>query len=124
MPIKIDLRESLNIPISETTTSEEKFQNLTLRPVLKLQNDLYLLLFINFAIRQNADFNLLSTEKKNLFIEKSLKNDLVLKNTFIGMTIGMFTLEEMEIYNSETKVFNKRIITMLIERLKSQIDKY
>lgn len=123
MLTKIDLRESLNIPISETTTLEEKFQNLTLRPVLKLQNDLYLSLFANYAIRQNADFNLLSTAKKNLFIEQSLQNDLVLKNTFIGVTIGMFTLEEMEIYNSETKVFNKRIVTMLIERLKSQIDK-
>ena len=122
MPTKIDLRESLNIPVSEATTLEEKFQNLTLRPVLKLQNDLYLSLFINYAIRQNAEFNLLSTEKQNLFIEKSLQNDLVLKNTFIGMTIGMFTLEEMEIYNSETKVFNKRIITMLTERLKSQIE--
>ena len=83
---------------------------------------MYLSLFINYAIHQNADFNLLSTAKKNLLIEKSLQNDLVLKNTFIGMTIGMFTLEEVEIYNSETKVFNKRIITMLTERLKSQIE--
>ncbi|KFE97329.1 hypothetical protein IX39_20225 [Chryseobacterium formosense] len=124
MPTKIDLRESLNIPISETTTLEEKFQNQTLRPILKLQNDLYLSFFTNYATRQNADFNLLSTAKKNLFIEQSLQNDLVLKNTLIGMTIGMFILEEMKIYNSDSKVFNKRIITMLIERLKSQIEKY
>ncbi|OCK51095.1 hypothetical protein BA768_18195 [Chryseobacterium sp. CBo1] len=121
---KIDLRESLNIPISETTTLEEKFQNQTLRPILKLQNDLYLSFFTNYATRQNAEFNLLSTPKKYMFIEQSLQNDLVLKNTLIGMTIGMFILEEMKIYNSDNKVFNKRIITMLIERLKSQIEKY
>lgn len=121
MIIKTDLRESLNIPISETSTSEEKFQNQTLRPVLKLQNELYISLFNSYAVRQNADFNSLTSAKKNVFIEQSLQKDLVLKNIFIGMTIGMFTLEEMEIYNSETKVFNKRIITMLIERLKSQI---
>lgn len=47
MATKIDLRESLNIPISETTTLKEKFQNQTLRPILKLQNDLYLSLFMN-----------------------------------------------------------------------------
>ncbi|MCX8531575.1 glyoxalase [Chryseobacterium luquanense] len=123
MTTKLDLRESLNITISETSTSEEKFQNQTLRPILKLQNDLYISLFTNYTIRQNADFNTLTAAKKNIFIEQSLQKDLVLKNTFIGMTIGMFTLEEMEIYNSDNKIFNKRIITMLIERLKSQIEK-
>ncbi len=121
MITKIDLRESLNIPNSETTTPIEIFQNQTLRPILKLQNDLYLLLYTNYAFRQKPDFNSLSVSKRQMFIEQSLQKDTVLKNTFIGMMIGMFTLEELEIYNSESKEFNKRIITMLIERLKSQI---
>lgn len=122
MHTKIDLRESLNLSNSETTTPAEVFQNQTLRPILKLQNDLYLSLFTNYALRQNADFNSLSVMKKNLFIEQSIQKDAVLKNTFIGMTIGMFTLEELEMYQSDSKVFNKRIITMLIERLKSQMN--
>ena len=121
MSTKIDLRESLNLPNSETTTETEIFQNQTLRPVLKLQNDLYLSLFTNYALRQKADFSTLSAFKKQMFIEQSLQKDAVLKNTFIGMTIGMFTLEELKVYQSDSKVFNKRIITMLIERLKSQI---
>lgn len=121
MTTKINLRESLNLPNSETTTTTEIFQNQTLRPVLKLQNDLYLSLFTNYALRQKADFDSLSQFKKQTFIEHSVQKDAVLKNTFIGMTIGMFTVEEMEIYISDSKVFNKRIITMLIERLKSQM---
>ncbi|CAD7798540.1 hypothetical protein CHRY9390_00351 [Chryseobacterium aquaeductus] len=121
MTTKTDLRESLNIPNSETTTPTEIFQNQTIRPILKLQNDLYLSLFTNYALRQKAEFSSLSTFKKQMFIEQSLQKDAVLKNTFIGMTIGMFTLEELEIYQSDSKVFNKRIITMLIERLKSQM---
>lgn len=121
MITKLDLRENLNLPNSETTTPAEIFQNQTLRPVLKLQNDLYLSLFINYALRQKADFPILSAFKKQTFIEQSLQKDAVLKNTFIGMTIGMFTLEELEVYQSDSKVFNKRIITMLIERLKSQM---
>jgi len=121
MTNKIDLREPLNILNSETTTPQEVFQNQVLRPVLKLQNDLYRSLFTSYAIRQNADFNALSAAKKNSFIEQSLQKDSVLKNIFIGMTIGMFTLQELEIYHSDSKVFNKRIITMLIERLKSQM---
>ncbi|WP_034761323.1 hypothetical protein [Chryseobacterium gregarium] len=118
---KTDLREPLNILNSETTTPQEVFQNQTLRPVLKLQNDLYWSLFINYAVRQNADFNSLSAAKKSNFIEQSLQKDSVLKNIFIGMTIGMFTLQELEIYHLDSKVFNKRIIAMLIERLKSQV---
>lgn len=123
MTNKIDLRESLNLPFSENTTSMETFQNQTLRPILKLQNDLYFSLFTNYALRQKADFSSLSISKKQLFIEQSIQKDAVLKNIFIGMTIGMFTLEELEMYQSDSKVFNKRIITMLIERLKSQIIK-
>ena len=122
MTTKTDLTESLNLLNSEITTLAEIFQNHTLRPILKLQNNLYLSLFTNYALRQNADFNSLSVMKKNLFIEQSIQKDAVLKNTFIGMTIGMFTLEELEMYQSDSKVFNKRIITMLIERLKSQMN--
>ena len=118
---KLDLRESLQIPVLEASTAEETFQNQILRPVLKLQNELYLSFFINYAIRQNADFNSLSTEKKSDFIEQSLQKHNILKNIFIGMTIGMFTLQELKVYNSDSKTFNKRIITMLTERLKSQI---
>ncbi|MBD3907232.1 glyoxalase [Chryseobacterium sp. Ch-15] len=121
MTNKIDLRESLNIINSEATTETEIFQNQTLRPILKLQNDLYFSLFTNYALRQKADFSSLSISKKQLFVEQSIQKDAVLKNIFIGITIGMFTLDELEIYQSDSKVFNKRIITMLIERLKSQM---
>lgn len=123
MITKLDLRESLNIVNSETTTETEIFQNQTLRPILKLQNDLYLSMFINYALKQKADFSSLSVSKKQMFIEQSIQKDAVLKNTFIGIAIGMFTINEMEVYQSDNKVFNKRIITMLIERLKSQIGK-
>ncbi|KUJ52554.1 hypothetical protein [Chryseobacterium sp. JAH] len=121
MTTKINLRESFNLPNSETTTPAEIFQNQTLRPILKLQNDLYISLFTNYAIRQNSDFNALSSAKKAVMIEQSLQKDNVLKNTFIGITIGMLTDEEMEVYISDSKEFNKRIITMLIKRLNSQI---
>ena len=123
MITKLDLRESLNIVNSETTTETEIFQNQTLRPILKLQNDLYLSMFINYAFKQKADFSSLSISKKQIFIEQSIQKDAVLKNTFIGIAIGMFTIDEMEVYQSDNKVFNKRIITMLIERLKNQIGK-
>jgi len=37
------------------------------------------------------------------------------------MVIGMMNVEELQIYYTENKMFNKRIINMITERLKSQI---
>jgi hypothetical protein len=123
MPDKTDLREQLPILVSGDTSETEAFQSQTLRPVLKLQNEIYLMLFQDYAVSKISDFNSLTTEKKQGFIDQSLRKDHVLRNIFIGITIGMFTTEEMKIYISDKNIFHKRIITMLIERLKSQMEK-
>ncbi|NML59492.1 glyoxalase [Chryseobacterium cheonjiense] len=120
---KTDLRENLSIPVSDDAGQIEVFQNQTLRPILKLQNEIFLMLFKDYALGKISDFNFLTLEKKLNFIEQSLRKDHTLKNIFIGMTIGMLTAEEMEVYISGKNVFNKRIITMLTERLKSQMEK-
>ena len=121
MKNKLELRSASEIPTFENTTAIEKFQNETLRPVLKLQNEVYLSVFENYAIKLKSAFKTLSTEKKWKFIEQSFQNNVSLKNIFIGITIGMFTDEELEVYLLETKTYNKRILTMLIERLRNQI---
>ncbi len=121
MSAKIDLRTYLEIRNSESTTEIELFKNQTLRPILKLQNDLYVLIFKNFIVRQKVDFNDFTMERRKNFIAQSLQKDVALKNTLIGITLGMFTEAEMEKYFDESKEFNKRIITMLIERIIEQI---
>ena len=121
MSAKIDLRTYLEIRNSESTTEIELFKNQTLRPILKLQNDLYVLIFKNFIVRQKVDFNDFTMERRKNFIAQSLQKDVALKNTLIGITLGMFTEAEMETYFGESKEFNKRIITMLIERIIDQI---
>lgn len=122
MTTKKDLRENLSLPILENTCETESFQNKVLRPVLKLQNKIYLMLFREYALRKISDFDALKREQKINFIDQSLQKDNALRNTFIGMTIGMLTSEEIKIYLSDTKSFNKRIMTMLTERIKSQLD--
>lgn len=119
MITKLDLRETLDIPILDDHSESEHFQNQTLRPILKLQNDLYSILFETYALRQKSDYDTLSASKKRTFIEQSLQKDRVLKNTFIGITIGLFTMGEMALYITQSKDYNRRIISMLIERLKS-----
>ena len=51
--------------VSENSSFEEKFQNKTLRPILKFQNELFLEVFKNYAIKQKGVFFTFSPEKKN-----------------------------------------------------------
>lgn len=118
---KINLRTAVTASYSEIMTPVELFQNQILRPILKLQNDLCVTLFMHYAKRQTPDFETLSKGKKSDFIENSLQKDIGLKNNFIGIVVGMLTQDELEVYLSEMKEFNRRIITMMTKRLQSHI---
>lgn len=102
-------------------SQEEFFQNQTLRPILKLQNELYLELFKYYSIKNKALFSQFSVEKKLYYIENTILNDNKFRNLLIGTTIGLMQIEEYKLYTKNASAWNKRIITMLIERLKSQV---
>ncbi len=107
--------------INSQTSVEELFQNQTLRPILKLQNELYIELFINYILKNKAQFSQFTVEKKLDYIENSILNDNKFRNLLIGTTIGLLQIEEYKLYSKNASALNKRIITMLIERLKSQV---
>ena len=107
--------------ISSESSSEEYFQNQILRPVLKLQNDIFIELFKNYAVKSKANFNTFTIDKKLQFIENSIQNDMKFRNLLIGIVIGLFTIDEYLLYSNNSTNLNKRIITMLIERIKSQL---
>ncbi len=112
--------ESIGV-ITETSSSEEKFQNLTLRPILKFQNDLFLEVFRNYAVKQKGVFFTLNPEKKMNYIEHVIQRDIKFRNALKGMVIGMFTISEYKEYIQNSSNINKRMMNLLIERLKSQI---
>lgn len=105
----------------DTISPEELFQNNTLRPILKFQNDLLMELFIVYATKNKNVFFSLSIEKKNIYIEKATTSDIAFRNQLIGVIVGLFSVEEYLEYAKNSSNLNKRIITMLIERWKSQL---
>lgn len=107
--------------IMEQSSQEEKFQNKTLRPILKLQNDLFVESFLNYVNKHKTDFYSLSTEKKLLFIENAIQKDIKFRNALKGMVIAMFTIEEFREYITNSSNLNKRMMNILIERLKDQV---
>ena len=107
--------------ISNESSSDELFQNQVLRPILKLQNDLFLAVFRNYLTQNKMAFKTQTPEKKEATIENALQKDIKLQNIFKGMIIGLFTTDEYAVYLKNSSGLNKRMMGMLMERLKSQV---
>lgn len=107
--------------VSNQSSADEIFQNEVLRPILKLQNDLFIASFHNYISKYKRDFYSLTVEKKLTIIENAIQKDIKFRNALKGMVIALFTVDEYNLYIKNSSSLNKRMMTMLIERLKSQI---
>lgn len=107
--------------VTNQSSSEEEFQNEVLRPILKLQNDLFIASFVNHIAKNKIDFNSISVDKKMAIIENAIQKDIKYRNAVKGMIIGLFTAEEYTQYIKNSSGINKRMMGMLVERLKSQL---
>ncbi|WP_435625625.1 glyoxalase [Flagellimonas sp.] len=118
----LDIRPEIpTAQIHNNMSMEERFQNKTLRPIIKMQNPLLLEVFRNYARKHKGVFYELSMEKKMDYIEKSIQKDIKFRNSLKGMVIGQFTVEEYTIYITNSSALNKRMMNMVIERLKDQL---
>jgi len=107
--------------ITDAMSSEEYFQNKTLRPILKLQNPLLLVVFKNYISKHKNNFYTLSLEKRFEYVENAIQKDIKFRNSLKGIIIGQFTVNEYELYSKDSSSLNKRMMSMVIERLKDQI---
>jgi len=101
--------------------ADERFQNETLRPILKMQNTLLLAMFRNYIAKHKNTFYELSLEKRLAYIDNAVQRDMKFRNSLKGMVIGIFTVEEYETYINNSSALNKRMMGMVIKRLKDQI---
>ena len=106
---------------NDQMSSQEFFQNNTLRPILKLQNDLIVALFRHYVEKHKGVFYELSPERKMDYIESAIHKDMKFRNILKGLVLGQFTLEEYRAYSADSSAINKRILSMIKERLKSQV---
>lgn len=102
-------------------SSDERFQNETLRPIIKMQNDLLLAVFRNYASKHKNVFYDLSVEKRIDYIENAIHKDQKFRNSLKGIIIGQFTLKEYANYIQNSSALNKRMMNIVKERLKSNL---
>ena len=107
--------------VSSTMSDGERFQNQTLRPIIKFQNDLFIAVFTNYIKKYKSVFYNLSLEKKMDYIDNAIQKNIKFRNSLKGMIIGQFTVDEYEIYINSSSSLNKRMMGIVIERLKDQV---
>ena len=118
----LDIRPEIpSATVTIQTSADERFQNITLRPVIKLQNDLFIEVFKNYIRKHKNAFYELSVEKKMLFVENAIQKDIKFRKSLKGMIIGQFTIEEYDMYIQNSSALNKRMMNLVIDRLKEQV---
>ena len=99
-----------------------EFQNRVLRPILKFQHPLFIAYFNYYATAQKLDISSLDSVELKVLIRKHLQSNTKLKNYLIGASTALFTAKQLQYYLQETKEINKRIISMLVERIFDGLD--
>ena len=110
-----------NIGTGEKKTAEENFQNTILRPIIKMQHELLIVVFHHYIKKRKVDINELNSLKKSELIASIFNSDTMFKTEIRGLIIGHFTVGEYALYEPMASKMNKRILTMIKERLLSVI---
>ena len=111
----------ISAKVNPNMSFDEQFQNRTLRPIIKLQNELLLAVFQNYITKHKNRFYELSLENRLVYLENAIQKDIKFRNSLKGIIIGQLTVEEYAIYIKNSSALNKRMMHMVIERLKNQI---
>ena len=118
----LSIRPALaSAPVYETMSGGEYFQNTTLRPILKLQNDLFIEAFKNYIGKHKNHFYTLDTNGRFRYIENAVQKDVKFRNFLKGVIIGQFTVTEYLDYIKNSSAINKRMMNMVTDRLKDQV---
>ncbi|MFZ4798369.1 MAG: hypothetical protein ACOYMA_12805, partial [Bacteroidia bacterium] len=106
----LNIRLSITTDESKDSLDEESFQNNTLRPILKFQNEIIIAI-----IKHHLEATFLSKNKidKIKIIENFIQKNSVIKNQLIGLTIALFTTIEFDYYLQNQTKINKRISQLI-----------
>ena len=107
--------------INDRMSADERFQNLVLRPVMKLQGDLIVEVFRNYLTKHKNTFYSLTLEKRSSYINNAITKDIKFRNSLKGMIIGLFTIEEYMLYIENSSALNKRMMHIVKEHLHNNI---
>lgn len=114
----IGLRDAVAVDTERTSLALEQFQNSSLRPILKFQNAVIVLYF---TAQLNGEEIPKSSVLREALIKVRFQKDPIIRNTLIGMVLGLLSAEELEFYVLNKAELTKRIVALLCQRLKDEL---
>ena len=115
---RVEIRPIIKISSEgEYVSFSERFQNQTLRPIIKLQHNLLIAVFKSKAKSKKLILKNISDQKLIKFIDDLLFKDPNFRPLIIGLITGHFTVDEFNQYEEYSSEINKRIIAIIDERL-------
>jgi len=113
------LRPLVPTETTDAAGSVGAFLHTTLRPVLKLQNDLLLAVVADFV--RDHHIALRPTDQQHQLTELISRNTK-LRYTVVGLVSGAFTAEEYAFYRQHRAELNRRLLEMALRRVLDQAD--
>ena len=108
---------------TENAKPVEKFMHEVLRPILKQVNEQLLAAALNQMNGFNMGFENLSALEKKAKIEKLVGHHQKFKDQIKAIVLNQFSKDESTFYQKNKRDLNKRIFSMTLERLLSQLVK-
>jgi len=118
----VDLRPIITtVDLELVKSKEEQFQNEVLRPIIKFQHELILLIFNTYLQNKKIDLESISSEKRYDRITSFFQNDRDLVSELKWVIVAYFTSIEYQNYNSMKSEINKRLVQIIKERILSVV---
>lgn len=115
----LSLRPTLDIIIQQQSEAEQ-FQTKTLRPILKFQNSIIMIIFHQWIEQQKISLTNNSDQQLRVKLSDWIKKNQPIKAELIGLVSGLMTESEYQFFCLHQKEVSKRLLTMTIERMVSQ----
>lgn len=116
--VRPNLPESL---VEGNLKEEELFQNMVLRPVIKMQHDILILRVQSYFLSKKMVFHMMDKKKRVHAIESAFQNDNPFKKEIQGMILGQLNTKEYQTYLKNERAMNKRVVQMVRNRMLDSI---
>ena len=114
------LRPNIDADPDAASTDVEAFLHRTLRPVLKLQNDVLLALVAGDIRKRVPGFDRFAPDDQRERLDQTLRQDSRLKRVLLGVVYGAFTGDELAFALDHEAEVRRRVVALLAERVRSQ----
>ena len=111
------------LSLQPTKGEIEGFQNEVMRPILKFQNELLILLAKQYVNKYHKSFNALKQVNQESIIIQASKQDPEFKSFLIWPVVGLMSSTELAFYSAHRSELNKRTSTMAAQRIVSQLER-